>query len=117
MDSRFRAGFFETLTVEAAQALHHREARAAASTWALDGERLGIALDESTARRTSTLGGLYWRERAFAGRYRARLAAPYDSWRVPPFLTHPVFNRHTRTEMLRNAPLEDKDVANRPLDD
>jgi glycine dehydrogenase len=112
---------FDTITVTVSGQLHaimERSTTARVNFRRVDGERLGISLDETT---TGADVEAIWQ--IFAGRaapFRAAdldrsvdAAIPATLARSTPYLTHPVFNRHhSETEMLRYLRmLADKDVA------
>jgi glycine dehydrogenase len=113
--------FFDTVTVRApgrAAAVASRSRGARMNFRLLDGERVGISLDETTTvadveailavfAGKSPDFGVADLERGLDAAYPAALA------RTSEFLSHPVFNRyHSETEMLRYLRrLADKDVA------
>ena len=103
--------WFDTLTVRApgaAEAILNRAEAAGHNLRPIDGDRLGIACDETTARADIEA---VWR--AFAGEAdpqfdvaaldgEARCGLPKNLARQTPFLEHPVFNiYHAETELLR----------------
>ena len=103
--------WFDTLTVRApgaAEAILNRAEAAGHNLRPIDGDRLGIACDETTARADIEA---VWR--AFAGEAdpqfdvaaldgEARCGLPKNLARQTPFLEHPVFNLyHAETELLR----------------
>ena len=103
--------WFDTLTVRApgaAEAILNRAEAAGYNLRPIDGDRLGIACDETTARADIEA---VWR--AFAGEAdpqfdvaaldgEARCGLPKNLARETPFLEHPVFNLyHAETELLR----------------
>ena len=103
--------WFDTLTVRApgaAEAILNRAEAAGYNLRPIDGDRLGIACDETTARADIEA---VWR--AFAGEAdpqfdvaaldgEARCGLPKNLARQTPFLEHPVFNLyHAETELLR----------------
>jgi glycine dehydrogenase len=120
----FRVGpgaFFDTLTVEVGANRDAIVARAHAAHIdfrLVDATRLGLSLDETTAR-----GDVEAVWRVFAGaepgltvadlEAASPSAIPRALRRTSAFLTHPVFNRHhSETEMLRYLRrLADRDVA------
>ncbi len=108
--------YFDTVTVatDNAKAI---AARAADEKLNLryDGEKIGIALDETT---TAAAVEAVWR--AFGGELsyadverEAKDAVPLELKRTSPFLTHPVFHQHrSETELLRYMrKLADRDLA------
>ncbi len=109
--------FFDTLTVEAGEAQAQILARASDERLNLrvDGDLLGIALDETTTPETVEA---VWR--AFGGQLsyaaldaEATDALPVALRRASAFLTHPVFRAHrSETELLRYMrKLSDRDLA------
>ena len=103
--------WFDTLTVRApgeAGAILNRAEAAGHNLRPIDGDRLGIACDETTTRADIEA---VWR--AFAGEAdpqfdvaaldgEARCGLPKNLARQTPFLEHPVFNiYHAETELLR----------------
>ncbi|HET7729512.1 MAG TPA: aminomethyl-transferring glycine dehydrogenase [Usitatibacter sp.] len=113
--------FFDTLTIAAAgkkAAILGRSREARINLRVLDGDRLGVSLDETATREDVES---LWR--IFAGAApgfgagdldaSAPAGIPAEAARTSAFLTHPVFNRyHSETEMLRYLRfLADKDVA------
>src|SRR5688572_6494791 len=113
--------FFDTVTVTAAGKRAEILGRANAARMnfrQLEGDRFGIALDETT---TSADVADVWK--VFAGAAapftvadlegETPAAIPAELARTSDFLSHPVFNRHhSETEMLRYLRhLADKDVA------
>ncbi len=103
---------FDTLTVEAGECLGAIAQRAAAqriNLRPLEGQQLGISLDETTTEQdvvdllTVFAGNPFqgkgdaWMARAQTHSDRLR-----DYWRQSDYLTHPVFNTyHSETELLR----------------
>ena len=114
------SAFFDTLTVATGgklAAIVERSRDARMNFRVIDGERLGISLDETTTR--ADVEAIL---KVFSGRPvdtvadlegAAREAIPAAFARSSPFLAHPVFNRHhSETEMLRYLRrLADKDIA------
>ncbi len=113
--------FFDTLVVNAgakAAAVVERSRKAGVNFRLVDGERLGISLDETTTRADVEE---IWR--LFAGGAAPFVVATLERDAVDAiapalarrstFLTHPIFNRHhSETEMLRYLRrLADKDLA------
>ncbi len=113
--------FFDTITVNAgarAASIVDRSRRAGVNFRLVDGERLGISLDQTTTR-----AGVEEIFRIFAGAavdFRVadlengvREPIPEPLRRTSAYLTHPVFNRyHSETEMLRYLRrLADRDLA------
>src|SRR5450432_3730582 len=113
--------FFDTVTVATGgrlAAIVERSRVARMNFRAVDGERLGISLDETTTR--ADVEAIL---NVFAGRTveftaadleeAARESIPAALARRSAYLAHPVFNRHhSETEMLRYLRrLADKDVA------
>jgi glycine dehydrogenase len=115
------SAFFDTVTVAAGArlaAIVERSRAARMNFRVVDGDRLGISLDETTTR--ADVEAIL---EVFAGRPldftvadlegAAREAIPAALARRSAYLAHPVFNRHhSETEMLRYLRrLADKDVA------
>ena len=115
------AAFFDTLTVDVGaqhDAIVARGCAARMNFRQVDAARIGLSLDETTAR-----GDVEALWRVFAGRDpgftvadlegASKDAIPPELARKSPFLAHPVFNRHhSETEMLRYLRrLADRDVA------
>jgi glycine dehydrogenase len=116
-------GFFDTLTFTAGKqqsAILERATAAGFNLRIIDGERLGVSLDETTtAAEVETL----WR--VFSGKDDVPSVAtldeaieglpgiPAELQRDMDYLQHPLFNDfHSETEMLRYMKrLEDKDIA------
>src|SRR5471032_764386 len=113
--------FFDTVTVATGgrlAAIVERSLAARMNFRAVDGDRLGISLDEATTR--ADVEAIL---EVFAGRTveftvadledAARETVPAALARRSAYLTHPVFNRHhSETAMLRYLRrLADKDVA------
>ncbi|MEX0760377.1 MAG: aminomethyl-transferring glycine dehydrogenase, partial [Tistlia sp.] len=110
--------FFDTIVVRADAAVHQRARSAGINLRALDPNRIGISLDETTTRATvETL----WQ--AFAQRALDMTVESLDGevaeclpealLRRDAFLTHPVFHAYrSETEMLRYLKrLQDRDIA------
>ena len=113
------ASWFDTLTVGCDAAFTHAAAAAhAVNLRAIDADRVGISLDETTTRAdVQRLWLLFARGRPLPD-FDAIASATVDA--LPPslvrastYLTHPVFNtHHSETEMLRYLRrLSDKDIA------
>jgi glycine dehydrogenase len=113
--------YFDTLTVatgDKTEPIVERSQEVGFNFRRVDGNRLGISLDETTTREAVEM---VWQ--VFAGERPAFTAAELDATagdaipatmrRASPFLTHAVFNRfHSETEMLRYLRhLADKDIA------
>ena len=109
--------FFDTVTVADGAAGDVVRTRAIAEKINLrfDGERIGIAVDETTTEATIEA---VWR--AFGGSFRyadiergAKDALPSELRRTSAFLTNPVFHQHrSETELLRYMrKLADRDLA------
>ncbi len=121
---RRNATFFDTLTLEVpgqARAIVERARAARINLRLIDGDNLGISLDESSTRATvETLLAVFAGEGTVqtvevldaevAGK---EIGIPAGLRRQSDFLTHPVFNSyHSETEMLRYIKsLENKDLA------
>lgn len=121
---RRNATFFDTLTLQVpgqARAIVERARAARINLRLIDGDNLGISLDESSTRTTvetllavfagvdqvQTIEAL---DAEVAGK---EIGIPAGLRRESEFLTHPVFNSyHSETEMLRYIKsLENKDLA------
>ena len=114
--------FFDTLTLatgERTSAIHEAAVARDANLRRIDGEHLGISLDETSTREDVSL---LWSICAPAGAalpdFEGIEASVEDGYapelaRTSPFLTHPTFNRyHSETEMMRYLRrLADKDIA------
>jgi glycine dehydrogenase len=112
--------FFDTLAVRVPgrlEAIVERSREARMNFRRLEGERLGISLDETTTRADVEAILAVFAIGADAPRVadleHAADAIPAPLLRASAFLTHPVFNRyHSETEMLRYLRrLADRDVA------
>ena len=115
--------FFDTLTLatgERTSAIHEAAVARDANLRRIDGEHLGISLDETSTReeRESPVvdlragGCRAARLRGHRGQRVEEGFAP-ELARTSAFLTHPTFNRyHSETEMMRYLRrLADKDIA------
>jgi glycine dehydrogenase len=115
------SAWFDTLTVEVPGQASKLAAEAAArgiNLRLVDGDRLGIALDETTRREDlETVWAVFAAGDEGPGfddlERDAISAIPDDLRRSSPFLTHPVFQRcRSETEMLRYLRrLQNKDLA------
>jgi len=112
--------FFDTLTVEVPGRLTSIVGRAGEARMnfrRMEGERLGISLDETTTRAdVEAILGVFAvasEPPRVAGLEHAPEAIPASLVRESAFLTHPVFHRHrSETQMLRYLRrLADRDVA------
>ena len=111
--------WFDTLTVACDAAFTHAAAAAqAVNLRVVDGDHVGISLDETTTRAdVQRLWLLFAHGRALpdfdAIEAGSDDALPAALVRTSTFLTHPVFNsHHSETEMLRYLRrLADKDIA------
>ncbi|HXH03975.1 MAG TPA: aminomethyl-transferring glycine dehydrogenase [Candidatus Competibacteraceae bacterium] len=113
--------FFDTLVVRTGARTQDIHARARARRYnlrELDGERIGISLDETVTR--ADLAALFEIFGAAAGQLDIAALDAEVAERIPEglkrssaFLTHPVFHRHrSETEMLRYLrALADRDIA------
>ncbi|NBB66257.1 glycine dehydrogenase (aminomethyl-transferring), partial [Pseudomonas sp. ODNR1LW] len=113
--------FFDTLTLNTGAqtaALHEQAHAQQINLRVVDGERLGLSLDEtSTQADVETLWALFAAGQALPD--FAALATAVESTipaalvRQSPILSHPVFNRyHSETELMRYLrTLADKDLA------
>lgn len=116
-----QAHFFDTLTLATGAhtaALHERARAQRINLREIDGERLGISLDETTTpAQVEALWALFADGQpapafdTLAASAESRLPAALS--RESAFLTHPVFNRyHSETELMRYLrKLADKDLA------
>ena len=111
-------GFFDTLHVTGVDAnqIHERARAAHINLRHIDGDSLGISLDETTTREDVTaLAGLFGIELGDLDALDAETAdeLPAGLLRESKFMTHPVFNtHHSEHEMLRYMRmLSDKDLA------
>jgi glycine dehydrogenase len=98
--------FFDTLTVVVpgrAEALTLEAERAGINLRLIDGDHLGLSVDETTtADQLDTLLGLFAENAGFNPDANSSSAIPAGVRRSTPFLQHPLFNRfHSETEMLR----------------
>lgn len=113
--------FFDTLTIRTGlrtQTIHANAVAAGMDLRHIDGEHLGISLNETTTREDVMA---LWRTIAPLGAELPHFdelltvddALPRGLVRKSSFLTHPVFHRyHSETEMLRYLRrLADKDIA------
>src|SRR4051812_22736410 len=103
--------FFDTLRIELADsnALLARAAKAGINLRRLEGNAVGISLDEtSTEKEVSALCDLFGAELKSSSNRKSTIEN-----RKSDFLTHPVFNtHHTETEMLRYLRrLESRDLS------
>lgn len=114
------AAFFDTITVKTGshtQAIHQAAHVQGINLRAVDGETVGISLDETTTREDVEI---LWRVFAESGKVAfAELdsttedAIPNHLSRAEPCLKHPIFSSyHSETEILRYIrSLSDKDLA------
>src|SRR5436190_7662496 len=103
--------FFDTLRIEVKEpdAILTRAAKAGINLRRLDGDAIGISLDETTTEKeVSALCDLFGAELESSGHRESRIEN-----RESDFLMHPVFNtHHTETEMLRYLRrLESRDLS------
>ena len=117
-----QSSFFDTLTLATAghtAALHARARALGINLREIDGERLGLSLDETSDRAAVEQ---LWQVFAAPGQALPDFAAlaastasrlPAALLRRSPILAHPVFNRyHSETELMRYLrKLADKDLA------
>ena len=110
--------FFDTLHVTGVDAnqIHERARAAHINLRHIDGDSLGISLDETTTREDITaLAGLFGIELGDIDALDAETAdeLPSGLLRESEFMTHPVFNtHHSEHELLRYMRmLSDKDLA------
>ncbi len=111
-------GFFDTVVVQADAAVHQRARAAGINLRAIDPNRIGISLDETTTRETVEKLWQAFAQRALdmtAESLDAEVgdALPEGLLRRDAFLTHPVFHDYrSETEMLRYLKrLQDRDIA------
>jgi glycine dehydrogenase len=103
--------FFDTLRVEVTnpESLVGRAAKAGMNLRRLDGNAIGVSLDETTSEKEiEALCELFGVELQAVPNRESKIEN-----RKSPFLTHPVFNtHHTETEMLRYLrKLESRDLS------
>ncbi len=115
--------FFDTLHVTGvdAEAIHAKAEAARINLRRMDGQSLGISLDETTTRATDRASALAVQDCSApgserhrrAGRGHRRRPARRAARAAAAFLTHPVFNtHHSEHELLRYMrALADKDLA------
>ncbi|WP_213875298.1 aminomethyl-transferring glycine dehydrogenase [Pseudomonas sp. dw_358] len=110
--------FFDTLTLATGSAtapLHAKAHAVGINLREIDGERLGVSLDEtSTQADVEALWAVFGSAPSFAALADAvQSRLPEALLRQSPILTHPVFNRyHSETELMRYLRrLADKDLA------
>ncbi|MGV7206756.1 aminomethyl-transferring glycine dehydrogenase [Oxalobacteraceae bacterium A2-2] len=112
--------YFDTLTVatDDAEKLHAAAAAQGINLRRIDGQRVGVSLDETTTRDDiaalwTVFGGSGAATDFDAVEAQVQDAYPAALARTSAYLTHPVFNRyHSETEMLRYLrSLADKDLA------
>ncbi|WP_373186194.1 aminomethyl-transferring glycine dehydrogenase [Halopseudomonas sp.] len=121
---RCNQNFFDTLTLDVpgqASAIVERARAARINLRLIDGDRLGISLDETSTRATvETLLAIFAGDGAVRSVEELDVAVAGKDLGIPAalrrqsdFLTHPVFNSyHSETEMLRYIKsLENKDLA------
>jgi glycine dehydrogenase len=86
-----------------AEALTLEAERAGINLRLIDGDHLGLSVDETTtADQLDTLLGLFAENAGFNPDANSSSAIPAGVRRSTPFLQHPLFNRfHSETEMLR----------------
>jgi glycine dehydrogenase len=116
-----QAHFFDTLTIKTGAqtaALHDKARAQRINLRVVDGERVGLSVDETTSQADiETLWSVFAGGKALPD--FAALAASVESTlpaallRQSPILSHPVFNRyHSETELMRYLrKLADKDLA------
>ena len=110
-----KADYFDTLvvTVPDVQFIHTRARELSINLREIDGDRIGISLDETTSEKTlQDLGDIFEITiPAWEGALESSI--PEALSRTSPFLTHPIFQaNHSETAMMRYLRnLADRDLA------
>ncbi|HCT06928.1 MAG TPA: glycine dehydrogenase (aminomethyl-transferring), partial [Pseudomonas sp.] len=109
--------FFDTLTLNTGAntaALHDKARAQRINLRVVDGERLGVSVDETTTQADiETLWAIFADGKALPAFTQTESTLPAALLRQSPVLSHPVFNRyHSETELMRYLrKLADKDLA------
>src|SRR5690606_19670314 len=110
--------FFDTIVVQADAAVHQRARAAGINLRAIDNNRIGISLDETTTRETVEKLWQAFAQRALDMTVESldgevEEALPAGLLRRDSFLTHPVFHAYrSETEMMRYLKrLQERDIA------
>jgi len=120
--ARVNQHFFDTLTLDVGakqSAILERAKAARINLRVIDGEQLGVSLDECTSEATVEalwtvfLGEGHGLSLSALDKDELESGIPAELRRTSGYLEHPIFNRyHSETEMLRYLKsLEDKDLA------
>ena len=107
--------YFDTLTVSVPDvAIIHKRAREHSTNLReIDGDRIGISLDETTSEKTLQDLGIIFGITIPTGEQALKSSLPESLTRTSPFLTHPIFHANqSETAMMRYLRnLADRDLA------
>jgi len=112
-----QAPFFDTLTLNTGAntaALHDKARAQRINLRVVDGERVGVSVDETTTQADiETLWAIFADGKPLPAFAQTENTLPAALLRQSPVLSHPVFNRyHSETELMRYLrKLADKDLA------